>query len=244
MRYFVEVAYKGTNYAGFQVQRNANTIQGEVEKAFAIYFQKEIILTGSSRTDAGVHALQNYFHFDWDGLVHDKMLYNLNAILPVDISIKKITLVDADTHCRFDAVSREYHYYISQVKSPFLNDRSWYFPYRIDLEKLNEAAQLIMHYTDFTSFAKRNSQVFTHQCTISKSQWSLIESGFVYEVKANRFLRGMVRGLVGTMLLVGRGKAKMSDFREVIEARDCTKANFATPPHGLFLAKIEYSFFT
>ncbi len=243
MRYFLEVAYKGTNYAGFQIQQNANTIQAEVEKALAIFFQRSISLTGSSRTDAGVHALQNFFHFDFEETIGERVLYNLNAILPIDIVVKSIVHVHDESHARFDAGSREYKYFISPSKNPFLADRSWFYPFKVDIKVLNDAAKLILENRDFTSFAKRNSQVHTHQCTIQASNWYYENDCLVYNVKANRFLRGMVRGLVGTMILAGRSKISLSAFENIIHSLDPAKANFATPAHGLFLAKVEYPFF-
>ena len=242
MRYFIEVAYMGTNYAGFQIQENANTVQAEVEKALAVFFQRNISLTGSSRTDAGVHALQNFFHFDYDEIIPPSVFYNLNAILPTDIVVKSIVHVQDENHARFDAGSREYKYYISPCKNPFLTNRSWYYPFKVDLELLNNAAKIILENRDFTSFAKKNSQVQTHQCTIQISHWYYHEDCLIYHVKANRFLRGMVRGLVGTMLLVGRGKISLSNFDNIIRSLNSSKANFATPAHGLFLIKVDYPF--
>lgn len=240
-RYFLEVSYKGTNYAGFQVQENATTIQYEVEKVLAIYFRHPVSLTGSSRTDTGVHARQNYFHFDIPAIIPQKVVYNLNAMLPPDIAVNRLVLVKEGAHCRFDAIAREYEYFIYQSKAPFLNDRAYFFPYTLDLRAMQQSAGIIMEYTDFTSFSKRNSQVKTHNCTILHSEWVERESGLtVYRVKANRFLRGMVRGLVGTMLQVGRGKLNLEGFRRVIEARDCSEADFSVPGHGLFLLKVEY----
>ncbi len=240
MRYFIEVSYKGTAYAGFQVQKNANTIQAEVEKSLLIVFRKVIVLTGSSRTDAGVHALQNFFHFDADFAIKKESLYNINALLPLDIFVKEIRLVNDDAHCRFLAVNREYKYFISSVKNPFATDTAWFYPYNINLGLLNEAAAMLFQYHDFTSFSKRNTQVFTNQCSILKSEWYYSDNLLVYYVTANRFLRGMVRGLVGTMLLVGRQKISLENFKQIIESKDCTKASFATPPHGLFLIKVNY----
>lgn len=240
-RYFLEVSYKGTAYSGFQSQQNTDkTIQAEVEKAFSVLQKEEVVMTGSSRTDAGVHALQNYFHFDYEGEVHPQFLYKMNAILPGDIVIRKLMPVSADAHCRFDAVSREYRYYIYPGKDPFLQDRAFYFPYRIVIEKMHEAAGVIKGYTDFTSFSKRNTQVKTFECRILESEWEVGEGRLVYHVKANRFLRGMVRALTATMLQVGRGKLDMEGFRGVIESRDCTRANFAVPARGLFLERVEF----
>lgn len=241
MRYFLEVSYKGTNYAGFQVQLNANTVQGELEKVLKIIFRKKISLTGSSRTDAGVHALQNFFHFDYEEVFNFELLYNVNALLPRDIVVKNVSPVAADAHCRFMATSREYRYKITQVKNPFITDTAWYYPYSVDEKLLRQAAEILLHHNDFTSFSKRNTDAKTQQCTIIKTLWQFENNDLVYEVKANRFLRGMVRGLVGTMLLAGRKKITLTEFENIIKARDCTKASFATPPHGLFLVTVEFA---
>lgn len=240
LRYFLEVAYKGTRYSGFQVQQNATTIQGEIEKAFHTFFKAEVMLTGSSRTDSGVHALQNFFHFDWPDVFQSKWVYNLNAMLPADIVIKGVREVDAAAHCRFDAVSRSYHYHIYQYKNPFLADRAYYFPYRLDAEALGAAATMIQEYADFSSFSKRNTQVKTFNCSILQSEWVSHEAQWIYRVSANRFLRGMVRALTATMLKVGRGKLSLASFREVIEAKDCGSAYFDTPAHGLTLVQVSY----
>ena len=240
MRYFLEVSYKGTNYSGFQSQINANTIQAEIEKAFRILFKKKIELTGSSRTDAGVHAYQNFFHFDTATEISSKLLYNLNAILPPDIAAKRIIRVKDDAHCRFDAASRKYKYYIYKKKDPFLRDQAFYFPYALDLDSMKEAADIIKEYSDFTSFSKRNTQTKTFECDIKESIWTIEGDCLVYNVVANRFLRGMVRALTATMLKLGRGKMDIEMFKNIIEARDCTLATFAVPPQGLFLIGVDY----
>lgn len=256
-RYFLEVSYKGTHFSGFQSQHNANTIQAEVEKAMNILHQPQpsgsaeeqaLILTGSSRTDTGVHALQNYFHFDsavpveqWRGIdAGNHFVYKMNAILPADIVIKKLHHVPSEAHCRFDAISREYKYYIYNNKDPFLKDRAFYFPYKLDIDKMKQAAALLKDYTDFTSFSKRNTQVKSFICQVQESEWMMKENCLVYHVRANRFLRGMVRALTATMLKVGRNKLSLADFQAVIESKDCTRASFAVPPHGLFLLKVQY----
>ncbi|MBK8493632.1 MAG: tRNA pseudouridine(38-40) synthase TruA [Chitinophagaceae bacterium] len=240
-RYFIEVSYKGTNYSGFQVQMNANSVQAEMEKALEIFYKQPFELTGSSRTDAGVHALQNFFHFDSDLVIKDDA-YNLNAILPGDIVVKRITLVEDNAHCRFDAISREYHYYIYDQKNPFLADRAYYVPYTIDADLLQQAAKEIMRHTDFTSFSKRNTQVKTFRCAISNSEWVQEGDCLVYKVTANRFLRGMVKGLVGTMLLVGKRKISLEAFKAIIESKDCTKADFSVHPEGLMLHKVTFPY--
>ncbi len=240
MRYFLEIKYKGTNYAGFQIQNNASTIQSEVQRVLKIFFKKEFKLTGSSRTDAGVHANQNYFQCDFDEVLPGRILYNLNALLPYDIAIIKIVRVNNEAHARFDALSREYIYNIYSIKNPFAFETAWFYPYTLDFTALQSAAAILMEHKDFTSFAKRNSQVYTHDCTIFKSEWLQSDMSLSYIVKANRFLRGMVRGMVGTMLQVGRGAISLDEFRHVIASKDCTNANFATPPHGLFLNQVLY----
>jgi tRNA pseudouridine38-40 synthase len=244
-RYFLELAYKGTHYSGLQVQPNAVTVQSEVENALETFFRTKFSLTGSSRTDAGVHALQNFFHFDTELEIPAASVYNINAILPRDIVVKAIRLLKAPAgddapHCRFSATYREYKYYIYQSKDPFLDDRAFYYPYTLDLPALEEAAAVVPGYRDFTSFSKRNTQVKTFECTIMVSRWLGEGNCLIYNVRANRFLRGMVRALVGTMLRVGTGKISVEDFRGIIEKRDCTLADFSAPGHGLFLAGVGY----
>jgi len=237
-RYFLELAYKGANYSGFQIQENASSIQQEVEKALGIFFRARFELTGSSRTDGGVHALQNFFHFDYEGLIDSRVLYNINAILPPDIVLVNVYPVAADAHCRFDATSREYRYYIYRTKNPFLADRAWFYPYTLDREKLKATAALIPAHQDFTTFAKRNTQVKTFHCTIFESIWEEDGNCLIYRVRANRFLRGMVRGLVGTMVQAGRGKLSVAEFGEILEKRDNQLADFSAPGHGLFLHQV------
>lgn len=238
-RYFIEVSYKGTAYSGFQVQKNANSIQAEVEKALLIFYKQRFELTGSSRTDSGVHALQNYFHFDSEINIKDDA-YNLNSILPDDIVIKRVFSVDAAAHSRFDALSREYRYYIFNSKNPFLQDRACYFPYTLNIELMQQAALEILKYSDFTSFSKRNTQVKSFLCDIYESEWIEEPGILVYKIKANRFLRGMVKGLVGTMLQVGREKITLEEFKDIIRAKDCRRADFSVPSVGLFLYKVEF----
>ncbi|HXR83290.1 MAG TPA: tRNA pseudouridine(38-40) synthase TruA [Hanamia sp.] len=250
-RYFIEISYKGTAYFGFQVQKNANSIQAEIEKALSVFFKKSFSLTGSSRTDAGVHALQNYFHFDTEEPLFNqginpinsdevRAVYNLNAILPLDIVIKRIFRVEDDFHCRFDAVSRQYKYFIFGEKNPFLQDRAFYYPYKIDINRLNEAAEMVLLNKDFTTFSKRNTQVKHFLCDIKKSFWIEENDMLVYSVESNRFLRGMVKGLVGTMLRIATHKISLEEFNQIIQDKDCRKADFSVPSHGLFLIKVTY----
>ena len=240
-RYFLELMYKGTAYSGFQVQKNApNTVQQEIEKAFTVLQKEVVVMTGSSRTDAGVHALQNFFHFYYEGIIHEHFKYKLNAILPRDIVIKNVYAMPPEAHCRFDAAARSYSYYTYKTKNPFLEDKAYYYPYTLDIEKLQEAATTLKLYNDFTSFSKRNTQVKTFICAIAESEWKQEGEQLVYRVKANRFLRGMVRGLTGTMLQVGRNKISTDQFKKIIEAKDCRLADFSVPGHGLFLTRVEY----
>jgi len=241
LRYFLEVAYKGTRYKGFQIQKNALTIQGEIEKAFEVLFKRAVELTGSSRTDAGVHARQNFFHFDWPGTFEQKWIYNLNAILPGDISIISVAEKNDGAHCRFDALSRTYHYHVYQYKNPFLADQAYFYPYSLNIALLNNAAAILKGYTDFTSFSKRNTQVKTFNCTILQSEWITKDDQLIYVVSSNRFLRGMVRALTATMLKVGRGTISIETFRSIIESKDCSNTWFDTPAHGLTLMQVSFA---
>ncbi|WP_407522553.1 tRNA pseudouridine(38-40) synthase TruA [Lacibacter sp. MH-610] len=239
-RYFLELAYKGERYSGFQVQENAVTVQSEVQKAFQVFYRKEVELTGSSRTDAGVHALQNYFHFDWDGEVLEKHLYNINAILPGDIVLRSVKQVAPEAHSRFNATSREYKYYIYFEKNPFLEDRAWFFPYKLDLELLHQTAAIIKSNTHFLSFSRQNTQVKTFDCTIMESYWIQEQEMLVYNVKANRFVRGMVRALVSSMMQVARGNRSITDFQRLFTDPKQASADFSAPAKGLFLCKVNY----
>jgi tRNA pseudouridine38-40 synthase len=239
-RYFIELAYKGSNYSGFQIQDTGVTIQSELTDALQTIFRQAFQLTGSSRTDAGVHAEQNYFHFDSDLVFTDKHVYHLNAVLSKNIAVKQVRQVKPESHCRFDAVSRTYRYSINRFKDPFLTETAWLYPFAIDKAVLDESAAILMEHTDFTSFSKRNTQVKTFNCSIEMSQWVERDGLLIYEVRSNRFLRGMIRGLVATMLKVARGSITIPDFRNILIARDCSKADFSAPAHGLCLTKVAF----
>ncbi|MFN4007000.1 MAG: tRNA pseudouridine(38-40) synthase TruA [Chitinophagaceae bacterium] len=240
-RYFIEVSYMGTRYSGFQVQENANTIQTELTKALTTIYKQPFELTGSSRTDAGVHALQNFFHFDTALTLTPKNCYAINAVLPPDIACNNIYKVSNDAHSRFLATARKYAYHIYQHKNPLLTDRAYFFPFPLNFDLLQQAAALLQQHQNFASFSKRHTQVNNFNCTLTTSYWEQITpQHWVYHVQGNRFLRGMVRGLVGTMLRVGRGNYSLAQLAQIIAAQDCTKADFSTPPHGLFLEKVIY----
>jgi tRNA pseudouridine38-40 synthase len=239
-RYFIEVAYDGADFGGFQIQINQQTIQGAVEQALATLYRAPITLSGASRTDAGVHALQNFFHFDSALDILDKHIYNLNAILPHSIVIKGMYCVPNEAHARFDAVKRSYIYKLHTFKDPFLAGRSWFYPFPVNHQLLNEAANALLEYTDFESFSKKNTTVNTFECHISKAFWSVHAQGFSFHIDSNRFLRGMIRGLVGTMLQVGRGAISMEQWHEIIASKNDQRVDFSTPAHGLYLSAIEY----
>lgn len=237
-RYFIEVAFKGTRYSGFQVQENAVTIQSEVEKAFHVLHRNPVTLTGSSRTDAGVHALQNYFHFDYEEEINLQFIYKMNAILPADIVVKALYRMPEMAHARFDATSREYIYRIHRFKNPFLQQVSYFYPYTLDMERMGEAAALIREQTNFFAFSKTNTQVKNFNCSIKKSQWRVEGEELIYNIEGNRFLRGMVRLLTATLLKVGRGKLSMEGFERLFKEEG--KSGFSVPAHGLFLKAVKY----
>lgn len=238
-RYFLEVAYKGTAYSGFQVQENSNTIQAEVEKAFSTVQRTVISLTGSSRTDAGVHALQNFFHFDFADVFHPQLVYKMNAVLPKDIVVKQIAVVHNSAHARFDATSREYEYRIYKNKNPFLTDGALYYPYTLDLDLMETAANLIAGQTNFFAFSKSNTQVKNFNCVLYESRWLQKGELYIYSIKGNRFLRGMVRSLTATMLMIGRNKFSMEDLDRLFVG--CSeKSKLSTPAHGLYLMKVNF----
>ena len=239
-RYFMEVSYDGLGFGGFQIQSNQKTIQGELENAMHTLFRVAIPLTGASRTDAGVHALQNFLHFDTNLEVKAKHIYNLNAILPNSIVVNGIFKVPNDAHCRFDAIKRSYLYKIHAQKSPFLEGRSWYYPYPISIVALQHAADTLLLHKDFESFSKKNTTVNTFDCNVTKAQWSMQGSLIQFDIDSNRFLRGMIRGLVGTMLQVGREQISVIDFERIIQLKSEQNVDFSTPGHGLYLSAIQY----
>lgn len=240
-RYVLEVSYDGTCFHGSQLQGDLPTVQLALNQALTTLLREAITTFGASRTDEGVHALANYYHFDTEKPVTQKLLYNLNAILPHSLSVKSWLIANSnDFNARFDASSRTYRYRIYHQKQPFYHQRAFYYPFQLDRNSLNETAALIQQYTDFESFCKRNSQAYTFLCTILESRWEQSGDQLHYIVSANRFLRGMVRGLVSTQLQVARGRYDLKAFKKIIEAKDCTQADFSVPGHGLYLEGIEF----
>jgi tRNA pseudouridine38-40 synthase len=238
-RYFLEVGYKGTRFSGFQVQENAVTVQSEMEQAFATLQRQPVHLTGSSRTDAGVHALQNFFHFDFEAPIHPQFVYKMNAILPQDIVVRNIVAMPAEAHSRFDATSREYLYRFHRFKNPFLQPVSLYYPYTLDMPLVRKAADFIKEQTNFYAFAKTNSQVKTFNCNITRAEWQEQGEEFAFNIEGNRFLRGMVRLLTATLLRLGRHKLSWDEFVELFEQP--RKCGFSVPAHALFLVRVNFA---
>jgi tRNA pseudouridine38-40 synthase len=244
-RFFIEVSYKGTKYGGFQRQDNTITIQSEIENALKVYFRHPFMLTGSSRTDAGVHARQNFFHFDSDSIElqpdYKGVVYHLNAILPQDIAVNGLFAVKADAHCRFDALSRSYQYTIYRQKNPFLQEVAYYYPYLLDEHILVDCAKQFPLHTYYEAFSKKNVQVFTYNCEILESEWVISADRLIFNVTANRFLRGMVKGMVGTMLKAATKKHSSQSIADIIASGNPSRVNFAVPSHGLCLVKVSYA---
>ena len=239
-RYFIELSYDGAMFGGFQIQQNKATVQGALEKAMETLYRTPIALTGASRTDAGVHAFQNFLHFDTEIAILPKHIYNLNAILPNSVVVKGIYQVPDTAHSRFDAIKRGYIYKIHTSKNPFLEGRSWYYPFPLDLNLMQVAANSLLTYTDFESFSKKNTQVNTFQCAITKANWTLNGADIQFDIHSNRFLRGMIRGLVGTMLQVGRGQISIDEWHQIVASKDEQRVDFSTPAYGLYLSEIIY----
>ena len=241
-RYFIKLSYKGTHYCGWQVQENAVTVQQKLNEVLSVLLQKPIDTVGCGRTDTGVHARDSYAHFDTEISFESKegFLYRMNKILPKDIAVLDIIPVTENAHARFDAAKRTYKYYISKVKNPFLQDTAWYFTQDLDLKAMNAAAQQLFKYTDFSAFSKSNTQTKTNNCKIYEVEWTLLDDKLIFTICADRFLRNMVRAIVGTLIEVGTAKITIDQFCKIIEAKDRTKAGQSAPAEGLFLEKIEY----
>lgn len=243
MRYFIELAYKGTNYHGWQYQPGSSSVQETINKALSLLLKTDIDIVGAGRTDTGVHAKQMFAHFDFDGDINpSQLVYKLNSFLPKDIVIINITKVPNEAHARFDAVKRTYEYHIHTKKNVFLNDSSYLFQQPLDIDKMNEACQILFRHTDFECFSKSNTDVKTFTCAIFDAHWKQDGDKIVFTISADWFLRNMVRAIVGTMLNLGTGKISLADFEKIIESKERSQAGFSVPAHGLFLTKIEYEY--
>jgi tRNA pseudouridine38-40 synthase len=246
-RYFIHLAYNGANYHGWQYQPNAITVQEVLNKAFSLILRENIELTGAGRTDTGVHARSFFAHFDStrDNLHSDSnFTYKLNGVLPKDIVVYNILLMQEDAHARFDATAREYKYYISQKKEIFQLDTCWQFYPQLSINLMNEAANLLIKHTDFTSFSKLHTDVKTNDCDVRFAQWAHEGHLLVFTIEADRFLRNMVRSIVGTLIEVGLGKRSVDEFNELIKLKDRNIAGPSAPARGLFLENISYPYKT
>jgi len=241
LRYFIELSYNGKNYHGWQIQPDAISVQEKINNALSTVYQKDIQIVGAGRTDTGVHASQMFAHFDIDKLVDDNLEFKLNSILPNDIFIKAIFLVDDEKHARFDALSRSYEYKIWLGRNPFLLDFSWQIhSQKPNVTLMNEAAKLLLDYEDFESFSKVKTNVHTFNCNVTEAFWVQKDNQLTFHISANRFLRNMVRAIVGTLLDVGLDKISISDFKNIIESKNRSNAGLSVPAKGLFLTQIKY----
>jgi tRNA pseudouridine38-40 synthase len=270
-RYFIELSFDGTNYHGWQMQKNAVSVQEVLNDKLSVILREPIETTGCGRTDTGVHAKEFFAHFDVVGksMIHspqtieenskesilnnkeasidhrpstmDNIVRRLNSILPKDIAIKRIFSVAADAHARFDARLRTYQYYIHFNKDPFKNNYSWEMRDRPDIDLMNMAAKIITEYTDFSCFSKSNTQVKTNICKIKKAEWTGDEDGIIFQISADRFLRNMVRAIVGTLLMVGKNEISPDTVREIIESKNRSNAGTSVPACGLYLTEVKYT---
>ena len=249
VRYFIELSYLGKDFHGWQRQPNASTVQETLENALTTILRKPIQITGAGRTDTGVHASQMYAHFDWEieegGSAFAKaylttLTDKLNAFLPQSIAIARIFEVSRESHARFDAISRSYLYRIAKTKNPFTPDLAYRCRFDLDLAAMNAAAERLLHHTDFACFSKSNTAVKTHLCEVTEARWEETEDEYIFYITANRFLRNMVRAIVGTLLEIGRKKQPVSWMDEVIASRDRSQAGTSVPGHGLYLTHIAY----
>lgn len=243
MRYFVTFSYDGSRYHGWQIQPNGNSVQAELQRALTILLRRDTTVVGAGRTDAGVHARMMVAHFDVDESLEDcsQMVYRLNRILPRDIAVSRVEPVAEDMHARFSATSRTYHYYIHTRKDPFLRSYSCELHYDLDFEAMNTAAAMLLKYDDFGAFCKSHADVKTTLCRVSAARWhQMTDHSWYFEITANRFLRNMVRAVVGTLVDVGRHRLTIDDFRRVVEGRRRTEAGESMPGEALFLEDIRY----
>ncbi|MGF7076568.1 tRNA pseudouridine(38-40) synthase TruA [Mucilaginibacter sp. 3215] len=259
-RYFIELAYNGTAYHGWQIQQNAVSVQELLNKALSTILRQPIETTGCGRTDTGVHAKEFFAHFDVEGnsssfidhgkvdghepstINHEQVERGLNALLPPDIAIKNIIPVHADAHARFDATSRSYQYHVHFNKDPFLQGASWQLRDVPDINLMNQAAAIMMEYIDFSCFSKSNTQVKTNNCKITRAEWVKTENGIVFHITADRFLRNMVRAIVGTLMMIGREEMQPEGIREIIESKNRSNAGTSVPACGLYLTEVKYPY--
>jgi tRNA pseudouridine38-40 synthase len=244
-RYFIQLAYDGSLYHGWQIQPNAITVQELLDKAMSVFFRQPIETLGCGRTDSGVHATDFYAHFDVEDVAEAKVLNaisGINAMLPYQIAAKRIIPVHDEAHARFDATARAYKYYVHFEKDPFKVNRSWLLKDKLDVEAMNQAAALLLNYTDFSCFSKSNTQTFTNNCKVTNAVFEEQGDGLVFTIQADRFLRNMVRAIMGTLVQIGKKEINLEDFKAIIESKNRSKAGQSVPACGLYLVKIEYPY--
>ena len=242
MRYFIQFSYFGKAYHGWQNQPNAITVQEVLEKALSTLLRQKMDVVGAGRTDTGVHAKQMFAHFDYD-FIPDKedLVYRLNSFLPEDIAVQHIFTMVPDAHARFHAEERSYEYWVVKEKNPFYFDFAHYMHQHLNLEAMNEAAQLLLQHSNFECFSKSNTDVKTYICDVRLAKWEIKEDKWVFTITADRFLRNMVRAVVGTLLEVGMGKLAPNDIHAIIESKDRSEAGVSVPAKGLYLTKVLYA---
>ena len=241
MRYFIELSYNGKNYHGWQIQPDVISVQEKLNKAVSTIFQEKIEVVGAGRTDTGVHASQMFAHFDLEKELKGDIPHKLNSLLPLDIVVYKVFTVDDEAHARFGALTRSYEYKIWLGRNPFLLDFSWQIhSQNLNVDLMNEAAKLLLEYTDFQTFSKVKTDVYTYNCDVTEAFWKQDGKELTFYITANRFLRNMVRAIVGTLVDVGLGKITKDDFRKIIESKNRGNAGLSVPAKGLFLTKIKY----
>lgn len=240
MRYFLELEYFGKAYHGWQRQPNALSVQEVVEESLSTLLQQNVEIVGAGRTDAGVHARQIFAHFDAETLPEKELIFRMNSLLPEDISVKDLVQVTPDAHARFDAVSRSYEYHIVTRKDVFAIDTAYYIQKELDVEKMKAAANILLEYTNFKCFSRSRTDVFTYNCSIEKAAWEQREDKLIFHITADRFLRNMVRAIVGTLLQIGQGKIEVEEMHRIIKSEDRSKAGASVPAHGLYLTGIIY----
>lgn len=242
MRYFIHFSYAGTNFHGWQRQPNALSVQQVMEEALSTIQKEACALVAAGRTDTGVHAREMVAHFDIKNPVKDveQWIFRVNQYLPIDIAVHSIRLVKKTAHARFDALSRTYEYHINSIKTPFKNELHYCFYQHLDLDQMNLAAQLLFEYEDFECFSKSNTDVKTFLCKITVAKWEKTKKGYIFTITANRFLRNMVRAIVGTLIEIGVGKKSVGDLHKIIQSKNRSSAGYSVPAQGLFLTHIEY----
>lgn len=248
-RYFIELSYNGTDYHGWQVQPNAITVQECLDQALSVYFRQPVVSLGCGRTDSGVHATEFFAHFDLQSaqgkpLQAERSVTGINSLLPYQIAVKRVFQVADDAHARFDATERAYHYHLHFHKDPFKLDRSWLYKGTLDVAAMNEAAKVILEYTDFSCFSKSNTQTFTNNCKVTEAFFEVKADGLQFTIRADRFLRNMVRAIVGTLIRIGKKEINLAEFREIIEGKNRSNAGQSVPACGLYLVNVVYPYVT